>query len=180
LFVGFASQLPEDAKEADAQAPENIKLAVLVFLAKAHGSDAAELARPVLAEFARAAVQSASDPEKRAGVNHKGESVETNGVVEARPASQSGSSSQVVTSVRVHLVSENETRTLALEDYVRGVVATEGSMESESEALKALAIAAQEHGPACARRLRFLHDYTLPTISPVKCKQRQFTRERSC
>src|SRR5439155_20876372 len=45
--------------------------------------------------------------------------------------------------VTVHLVRENITRTVSLEDYVRGVVAAEGSMEREPEALKALAVASR-------------------------------------
>jgi len=47
--------------------------------------------------------------------------------------------------VRVHLVSENSTRNLPLEEYVRGVVAVEGSMEREPEALKALAVASRTY-----------------------------------
>ncbi|MDQ6651850.1 MAG: SpoIID/LytB domain-containing protein, partial [Acidobacteriota bacterium] len=45
----------------------------------------------------------------------------------------------------IHLVRENITRRMSLEDYVRGVVAAEGSMESEPEALKALAIASRTY-----------------------------------
>ena len=40
----------------------------------------------------------------------------------------------------MHLVRENATQTLPLEDYVAGVLRTEASVESETEALKALAI----------------------------------------
>src|SRR5207245_1298069 len=47
--------------------------------------------------------------------------------------------------VRVHLVRENITRNMPLEDYVLGVVAAEGSTESELEALKALAIASRTY-----------------------------------
>ena len=43
--------------------------------------------------------------------------------------------------IRVHLVTENVTQELSLEDYVLGVMRAEGPTESEPEALKALAIA---------------------------------------
>jgi SpoIID/LytB domain protein len=42
-------------------------------------------------------------------------------------------------------VRENITRTVKFEDYVRGVVAAEGSMETEPDALKALAIAVRTY-----------------------------------
>ena len=54
--------------------------------------------------------------------------------------------------VRVHLVTENVTRELSLEDYVLGVVAAEGSMEDQPEALKALAIAARTYAVKNAGR----------------------------
>src|SRR5215467_7957609 len=44
-------------------------------------------------------------------------------------------------SIRVHLVHDNVTEELSLEDYVLGVMRAEGTMETEPEALKALAIA---------------------------------------
>src|SRR6185437_10373134 len=47
--------------------------------------------------------------------------------------------------IKVHLVRENTTRTVKFEDYVRGVVAAEGSMETEPDALKALAIAVRTY-----------------------------------
>ena len=49
------------------------------------------------------------------------------------------------TYVTVKQVSENTTRRMPLEDYVRQVVASEASVEDESEALKALAIAARTY-----------------------------------
>src|SRR6185369_14536572 len=45
------------------------------------------------------------------------------------------------TEVSVHQVTDNVTRSMPLEAYVTRVTATEGSIENESEALKALAIA---------------------------------------
>jgi SpoIID/LytB domain protein len=49
------------------------------------------------------------------------------------------------TSVTVKQVSENTTRRMPLEDYVRQVVASEASVEDEPEALKALAIVARTY-----------------------------------
>ncbi len=51
-FVGFAAVNEEEGSTE--LAPENVRLAVLVFLAKAHGSDAAEAARTIFAEYSRA------------------------------------------------------------------------------------------------------------------------------
>ncbi|HZM98714.1 MAG TPA: SpoIID/LytB domain-containing protein [Pyrinomonadaceae bacterium] len=49
------------------------------------------------------------------------------------------------TSVTVKQVSENTTRRMPLEDYIRQVVASEASVEDEPEALKALAIVARTY-----------------------------------
>lgn len=114
-FVGFA------ADESSSPDPDDVKLAVLVFLRRGHGSDAAEVARPVFEEFAG--------------------TVEAGPVTTERVAEMLPQDSALP--VRVHLVRQNETRTLALEDYVAGVLAGEASVESESEALKAQAIASR-------------------------------------
>ena len=47
-FVGFAGE-----SEADETSPEHVRLAVLVFVKRSHGSEAAALARPIFEEFAR-------------------------------------------------------------------------------------------------------------------------------
>jgi stage II sporulation protein D len=125
-FVGFASQLNEDAKEEAEYAPEKVKLAVLVFLTKAHGSEAAEVARPVFDEYAHSEISNFKSP------------------VPDQKSEISNLKSQT-SSITVHLARENITRSMPLEDYVRGVVAAEGSMESEPEALKALAIASRTY-----------------------------------
>jgi stage II sporulation protein D len=146
LFIGFASQLQEDAKEADAQVPENVRFAVLVLLTRAHGSEAAQLARPIFEEYARSTAERPGDSETRkAGKKEVGRQEEVYTLSRESPRPRFPESASHVLSVRVHLVRENVTSTIALEDYVRGVVATEGSMESEVEALKALAIAARTY-----------------------------------
>lgn len=133
-FVGFASALDDGAKEDSALAPEKVKLAVIVFLTKAHGSEAAQVARAIFEEYTR---NQTHDTENTSPADLK----KTFGPVPvASPAYRIAPST-----VRVHLVSENITRTMPLEDYVRGVVAVEGSLEVEPEALKALAIASRTY-----------------------------------
>lgn len=122
-FVSFA------ADDASPASPTNVNLAVLIFLDRAHGSEAAELARPIYEEYARTDVapvvaEQVVRQQERAGSN----------------------------TVRVHTVTSNSTETMSLEDYVRNVVATEGSTETEPEALKALAIAARTYALQNLRR----------------------------
>ncbi len=125
-FVGLAG--PTSASR-DLE-PSQVQLAVIVFLPRANGAEAAKVSRPIFQAFAnadwrrrrqKAVVSSPSDvsPSPR------------------RPVSSSA--------VRVRSVSENVTRDLPLENYVLGVMRAEGSMESEPEALKALAIAARTY-----------------------------------
>jgi len=54
--------------------------------------------------------------------------------------------------VKVHLVHDNITEELSLEDYVLGVMGAEGTLETEPEALKALAIAIRTYGVKNAGR----------------------------
>ncbi len=130
-FVGFASRVNNDGNDAGVPAPDKIGLAVLVFLARAHGVDAAEVARPVFAEFGRT-----NPPELLATKESQ-----TPVTVPPKPSSDSQRSS----TVRVYVARENAVRTMSVEDYVRGVVAAEGSTEEEPEALKALAIASRTY-----------------------------------
>jgi stage II sporulation protein D len=142
-FIGFASR-PADNTASDSEAaPEKINLAVLVFLTRGHGFEAAQVARPIFDEFARASSRQQSDEETAAreeGVTNS----ETRG--NGKPGKGQDFSElprprSAPSMVRVHMVRENITRAVAFEDYVRGVVAAEGSMETEPEALKALAVA---------------------------------------
>jgi stage II sporulation protein D len=142
---------------------------VLVFLLKAHGSEAAEVARPIFENYDTQALEDkAALSDLRSQIsNQKSEISESQSessnlrsqiqggsdeahayaVSASRPDHGLTSSLPRVrqSEVRVHLVRENITRTMPLEDYVRGVVAAEGSMESEPEALKALAIASRTY-----------------------------------
>jgi SpoIID/LytB domain protein len=119
-FIGFAAPF-ESNREIDAA---EIDLAVLVLLPRAHGSQAAELARPIFAAYANASAHPDSAQPKR------------------QPAfSDQSAIRNPQSAIKVHLVHDNATQELSLEDYVLGVMRAEGTMESEPEALKALAIA---------------------------------------
>ena len=93
----------------------NAELGVVVLLRNAHGAEAAELARPIFEEFSPDNVSADRPPQVQ------------------QP------------DVTIHQVSENVTRRMPLEQYVERVVATEGSMENQPEALRALAIAARTY-----------------------------------
>lgn len=122
-FVGFAAPFQSNG-ELD---PSRIDLAVLVVLSRAHGSEAAELARPIFETYAN--YQSSENPRISRNIAAPNEKA----AVPAR-------STDVTSPVKVHLVTENITQALSLEDYVTGVMRAEGTVESEPEALKALAI----------------------------------------
>ena len=107
-------------------AASNAQLGIVVFLRNAHGAEAAELARPILEEFSPSKASAAPPPEPE------------------QPE------------VAVYQVSENVTQRMPLESYIERVVATEGSVEDEPEALKALAIAARTY--AMKNLKRHAHD----------------------
>ena len=123
-FVGFASDLRDDAPADSELEPKHIRIGVLVFLHKAHGSDAGKVARRVFEEFAR----SSNDQPP-----------------EVTNATRRSESSRLPGEVKVHSVKENVTRTMSLENYILGVVAAEGSTETELAALQALAIASRTY-----------------------------------
>lgn len=130
-FIGFASPLKAEGADQTQALVETPALAVLVFLSKGHGSDAAEVARPILAAYARE-VSNTSALAKPYSVTESANS--------AKPTR-----SAYPGTVRVQLGSAKVIRTMPVEDYVRGVVAAEGSTEREVEALKALAIASRTY-----------------------------------
>jgi SpoIID/LytB domain protein len=125
-FVGFAAD-KDSAKET---ATDSIKLVVLVFLKRGHGADSASASKVIFEEFAR--------------MGSRGEQ-EARGRGDTEQVAASARLTQTQMPVRVHQVRENVTRTMSLEDYVLGVVAAEGSIEDEPEALKALAVAARTY-----------------------------------
>jgi stage II sporulation protein D len=146
-FVGFGSQ---PATTVD-PTPESVELAVLVFLNKGHGAQAAEVARSIFAEYARAR-QGDAETRRHGDVGTQAtDAVQRVSIGNAAPPSPllrfavsvSPRPRVSVSVVRVHLVHENITKEVRLEDYILGVLAAEGSTEDQPEALKALAIAAR-------------------------------------
>jgi stage II sporulation protein D len=126
-------------------APESVRLAVVVFLKRSRGSEAASVARPVFEAYART-LGRADKTGPLAG--RAGESTSED---DGRGASPSSSGAGGAT-VRVRLTRDDATVPLALEDYVFGVLAAEGSVETEPEALKALAVVARTYAAGNLRR----------------------------
>jgi stage II sporulation protein D len=122
-FVGFAAE-PQPQGEPK---PGQIDLAVLVLLERSHGSEAAAVSKSIFAAYVDA--RSRNSKTDKASVS-------------AGDNSNTGNSTP---EIKVHLVTQNVTQELALEDYVLGVMSAEGSMETEPEALKALAIAVRTY-----------------------------------
>lgn len=118
-FVGFAAPF-QSSGELD---ESRIDLGVLVLAPRAHGSDAAKLARPIFETYANETKSNTSKLSRSSPVLS----------VEAPPSPDASP-------IKVHLVREDVTQTLSLEDYVAGVLRGEATVEPEAEALKALAI----------------------------------------
>ncbi len=116
-FVSFLL----NRKSAKNVEPADLNLAVVVFLKRAHGAEAATVA----GEFYRKLIFGEATQN---GKDAKGHSEIPQSAI------------QTPQSIKVHLVRENQTVAVALEDYVRGVLAAEASVETELEALKAQAI----------------------------------------
>lgn len=129
-FIGLAGPL-EAKNEIE---PSAMKLAVLVVLKRAHGSEAAAVARPIFETYANQ-------------LSLKGAETRTTSKNDEQRLQEFSASPRLPfsASVRVHLVHDNVTQELSLEDYVLGVIRAEGTMESEPEALKALAIAVRTY-----------------------------------
>jgi SpoIID/LytB domain protein len=112
-FVSFAT----DAQSSSEVTPESLELAVLVFVKRSHGSDAAMVANRVYEEYARV----------KKGVDASHETPQT------KSASESPN-------IKVKMISENRIATVSLEDYVIGVLSVEAAVEDQIEALRAQAI----------------------------------------
>jgi SpoIID/LytB domain protein len=122
-FVGFAAESQPQGEPK----PEQIDLAVLVLLERSHGAEAAAMSKSIFQAYAGARARNSKSA--AASASTRDNSVTRN------PS----------TEIKVHLVTENVTQELSLEDYVLGVMRAEGSMETEPEALKALAIAVRTY-----------------------------------
>src|SRR5205085_9150383 len=113
---------------------------------RATGVQSATVAHPVFAAYARA-IGTGDNTQSRTGV---AASSRFDAAARADSLGAVASQQMLATvcadgvscgpSVRVHLVREELTRTLALEDYIYGVLAAEASTEDEYEAIKALAV----------------------------------------
>jgi SpoIID/LytB domain protein len=127
-FVGFGGPF-QSSGEIE---PSQTDLAVLVLLSRAHGSEAAALARPIFETYANE-------------VNHADTEAQSISRSDAQPSDKKLAeiprSPDPTSPIKVHVVHDNITQTLSLEDYVLGVMRAEGTVETEPEALKALAIA---------------------------------------
>jgi SpoIID/LytB domain protein len=123
-FVSFAA----DANSAAEATSESLELAVLVFVKRSHGSDAAAVSRRVFEEYAA----------RRRGDTATGRGGEQRaGGWEARQVCYADRSSPTV---RVKNLSKNRVVQLTLEDYVLGVLSVEATLEDQHEALKAQAV----------------------------------------
>src|SRR5437660_6016674 len=129
-FVGFTSHTRADSSAEPSS--NEIDLAVLVLLSRSHGAEAATLSKPIFETFA-----AETEDVRRKDAEEPRDRAEPSNSAIRNPQSAI---------VRVHLVTENITREISLEDYVLGVMRAEGSMETEPEALKALAIAIRTYG----------------------------------
>src|SRR5262245_44036573 len=129
-FVGFAAE----KRPVGPPRAEQVALGVLVFLKRAHGSQAAEVAKPIFdCGLKKSAVGTVP------GAVATGSSAE--GYALIRPvATAPGTVPQARPMIKVRSVSENVTRELPLEEYLVGVLAAESSVEDEIEALKAQAV----------------------------------------
>jgi SpoIID/LytB domain protein len=116
-FVSFLL----NRKSAKTVEPNDLNLAVIVFLKRAHGAEAATVAATFYRQLIFGEERHGETETRRDGENPK---------------------SQILNpkSLRIHLVRENQTVEVELENYVRGVLAAESSVETELEALKAQAI----------------------------------------
>jgi len=125
-FVCFAADPTH--LSAGVPPPDSLKLAVLVFLKRGHGWEAAGVAKDFLQRIYKG-----------------GESSRSASAVPdftASPMYVSGEQPPVSSqqSIRVRVLREKRTLSISLEDYVLGVLSAEATIEDEPEALKAQAI----------------------------------------
>jgi stage II sporulation protein D len=153
-FVGFAAE----KSPLGSPRPDQIKIGVLVFLKRAHGSQCAEVAKPILdcglqksggvGEWESGGVgerESGRVGERESGRGREGGTrgqgdKEKSAIRNPQSAIEESAIRNPQSAIRVHSVSENITRELPVEEYLAGVLLGEASIESEIEALKAQAV----------------------------------------
>ena len=127
-FVGFAAEKsPVGPPRA-----EQVAIGVLVFLKRAHGSQAAEVAKPIF----DCGLRKSDGETGRRGDGATGGDFRLVAPSPRLPVPSSPNPQ----SIKVRSVSENVTRELPLEEYLVGVLGAESSVEDEIEALKAQAV----------------------------------------
>ncbi|MBO0860155.1 MAG: SpoIID/LytB domain-containing protein [Chloracidobacterium sp.] len=155
-FVGFAAEkIPTGPPRA-----EKVEIGVLVFLKRSHGSQAAEVAKPIF-DCGLKNVAVGSAPRTITGGR-------------LRLAAASADPTPYVT-VKVRSVGENVTRELPLEEYLTGVLAAEASVETEIEALKAQAVVSRSFAlKNLGRHAREGYDF----CSTTHCQRFTFSKTR--
>ena len=126
-FVSFAA----NATAPDEVTPESLELAVLVFLKRSHGSDAAVVSHRVFEEYL-----------KRKGAESTGRAEEYEAAERDFVLANNG---QQQTMLRVKILSQNRVVKIPLETYVLGVLSLEAGAEDQLEALKAQAIVSRTY-----------------------------------
>ena len=137
-FVAFAAEsLGAGASAAFVSPqPESLRLAVLVFARRSHGSECAEVARKVFDAYAKF-------EDGGSKFEERGSKIEDRAAQSPQSAQSSENPQSAMRnpqSIRVRLLRESRTDTVSLEDYVLGVLSMEASTEDELEALKAQAV----------------------------------------
>jgi SpoIID/LytB domain protein len=129
-FVALAADSPGAQASSDmgSVSPESLRLAVLVFARRSHGSDCADVARKVFDAYVK--------------FEDRGSRIETGSHSASTDVQSPDRQSGIVNrqSIKVRLLREGRTDTIPLEDYVLGVLSMEASTEDELEALKAQAV----------------------------------------
>src|SRR5215475_12924061 len=166
-FVGFAAE----KSPAGPPRAEKVELGVLVFLKRSHGSQAAEVAKPIFDCGLRIADCGLKKGSGESGVGSR----ETISLTPF-PTPHSPLPSSNPQSIRVHSVSENVTRELPLEEYLAGVLAAESSVEDEIEALKAQAVVSRAYAlKNLGRHAREGYDF----CSTTHCQRFTFPKTKS-
>jgi SpoIID/LytB domain protein len=159
-FVGFLAE--SDA--AGVPREDQIRLGVLVFLKRAHGSQCAEVAGKVLEEW---------ETRRQGEKETRGQEDKENSCNAPLSPSPLVSLSPLV---RVRSISEGLTRELPLDEYLVGVLGAESSIEDEFEALKAQAVISRTFALRNAgRHQREGYDF----CSTTHCQRFVYSEKRS-
>ncbi len=166
-FVGFAAEKsPVGPPRA-----EKVALGALVFLKRAHGSQAAEVAKPIFDCGLRVADCGLKEGSGEWGMGRRKKISLTPFPTPHSPLPPSNPQS-----IRVRSVSENVTRELPLEEYLAGVLAAESSIENEIEALKAQAVVSRAFAlKNLGRHAREGYDF----CSTTHCQRFTFPKTKS-